>query len=184
VKVPASLGELGVLIEPASSVAKAWEQVGRVSARCASYTPRRVLVTGAGPIGLLAALLGVHRGYQVDVLDRALDGPKPALVRELGARYVTGPRNSIVCLTGVSSGARKLTLAASAFNNEVVLENDLVLGTVNANRRHYTQAVEALTQAEPTWLSRLITRRVPLSPFRDAITRQKHDVKVVLDLRV
>ena len=49
--------------------------------------PQRVLVTGAGPIGLLAALLGVQRGLEVHVLDR---GPRPEArrsSRDLGATY-------------------------------------------------------------------------------------------------
>ena len=47
---------LGVLMEPTTIVAKAWEQIDRIAQR-ATIAPRRVLVTGAGPIGLLAALL-------------------------------------------------------------------------------------------------------------------------------
>ena len=45
----------------------------------------RLLVTGAGPIGLLAALMGMQRDLDVHVLDHNKDGPKPALVRDLGA---------------------------------------------------------------------------------------------------
>jgi len=61
VKVDPSLGILGVLLEPTSVVAKAWEEVDRVGGR-AHWDPKTALVTGAGPIGLLAALLGVQRG--------------------------------------------------------------------------------------------------------------------------
>lgn len=68
VKVAASLGLSGVLLEPTSVVAKAWEHIERIGAR-ARWTPTRVLVTGAGPIGLLAAMLGVQRGLDVHVLD-------------------------------------------------------------------------------------------------------------------
>jgi len=46
---------------------------------------RRVLVTGGGPVGLLAALMGKQRDYEVYVLDHHKDGPKPQLVRDLGA---------------------------------------------------------------------------------------------------
>src|SRR5215203_7438855 len=88
-KVDASLGLLGVLLEPTTVVAKAWEQVRRVGER-AHWEPRTVLVTGAGPIGLLAALVGSMRGLEVHVLDRAESGPKPELVRALGATYHTG----------------------------------------------------------------------------------------------
>jgi threonine dehydrogenase-like Zn-dependent dehydrogenase len=79
VKVAPDLGALGVLTEPTSVVAKAREQVDRVIAEgCRPLDG--VLVTGAGPIGLLAALLAVQRGLRVHMLDRAAGGPKPRLV--------------------------------------------------------------------------------------------------------
>ena len=49
-----------------------------------------MLVTGAGPIGLLAALLGVQRGLEVHVLDQVTEGAKPQLVADLGATYHSG----------------------------------------------------------------------------------------------
>ncbi len=49
-----------------------------------------MLVTGAGPIGLLAALIGKQRGLDVHVLDRVDSGAKPDLVRALGATYHSG----------------------------------------------------------------------------------------------
>ena len=209
VKVRSGLEDVGVLLEPASVVAKAWEQVERIGAR-AHWRPARVLVTGAGPIGLLAALLGVQRGLDVHVLDRVSDGPKPGLVRDLGATYHAGPPaeacldvdvvlectgvgqlvfdvmtcigpGGIVCLTGVSSGHRQLGVDMDALNRELVLENNVVFGTVNANRRHYEAAANALAQADSGWLTRLITRRVPLERWADAFVRQPHDVKTVID---
>ena len=89
IKVDSSLGLLAVLLEPASVVTKAWEQIVAVGQR-AFWEPRTVLVTGAGPIGLLAALLGKQRGLDVHVLDRAESGPKPTLVRALGVTYHSG----------------------------------------------------------------------------------------------
>src|SRR5690348_8201789 len=82
VRLPPHLERTGVLLEPASVVAKAWEHIERIGRR-AAWQPRRVLVTGAGPIGLLAGLLGVQRGLEVHVLDLVTEGPKPALVRDL-----------------------------------------------------------------------------------------------------
>src|SRR5688572_3332054 len=90
VGVPPSLSETGVLVEPASVLAKAWDQIDRIGAR-SWYMPRRVLVTGAGPIGLLAALIGAQRELEVHVLDRNTEGRKPAAVAALGAQYHTGP---------------------------------------------------------------------------------------------
>jgi threonine dehydrogenase-like Zn-dependent dehydrogenase len=209
VRVPPALGSSGVLVEPASIVAKAWEQIGRIGGR-ASWAPRRVLVTGAGPIGLLAALLGVQQGFDVHVLDIVTSGPKPDLVADLGATYhhgevsavagadivvectgvgdvvvaavgATAP-NSIVCLTGLTTGGRRIAVDVAGLNRELVLENDTVFGSVSANRRHYELAVAALAAAEPTWLERLVTRHVPLERWPDALTARPDDVKVVIDL--
>src|SRR6187431_960641 len=88
-KVDSSLGLLGVLLETTTVVTKAWEQI-LVIGRRAFWEPRTVLVTGAGPIGLLAALVGKQHGLEVHVLDRVESGPKPELVRALGATYHTG----------------------------------------------------------------------------------------------
>jgi threonine dehydrogenase-like Zn-dependent dehydrogenase len=210
VKIDPKLGHLGVLMEPASILAKAWEHIERIGRR-AAWSPRKVLVTGAGPIGLLAALMGVQRGLEVHVLDRVTDGPKPGLVRDLGASYHTGTvqeacpgadiviectgvsrlvfdameatgANGIVCLTGVSSGGRDLTIDLGKLNRAMVLENDVVFGSVNANRRHYEAAAEALAKADHDWLARLITRRVPLDHWQDALNRRPDDVKPVLKL--
>ena len=82
---------LGVLLEPTSVVAKAWEHIERIGARAPPWQPRVVLVTGAGPIGLLAALIGAQRGLEVHVLDRNDDGPEAGARRARSARtYHTG----------------------------------------------------------------------------------------------
>jgi glucose 1-dehydrogenase len=169
-----------------------------------------VLVTGAGPIGLLAALLAVQRGFEVHVLDRVAEGPKPDLVARLGGTYHHGAvadvgevdvvieatgvgklvvdalgataRNGIVCLTGVSSGERTVDLDIGGLNRTMVLENDVVFGSVNANRQHYEDAAAALTQADRDWLWALITRRVPLDRGQEALERRPDDVKVVVAL--
>ncbi|MFF6914198.1 alcohol dehydrogenase catalytic domain-containing protein [Streptomyces sp. NPDC012466] len=211
VKLEPHLDRVGVLMEPTTVVAKAWEQVERVGAR-SWFEPQRVLVTGAGPIGLLAALLGVQRGLDVHVLDRVTEGPKPGLVRDLGATYhaediekvisalcpdvvieATGANEpvlasltgtapyGVVCLTGVSPAGRRATVDAGAVNREIVLQNDAVVGSVNANLRHYRQAADALAEADLTWLERVITRRVPLERAAEAFREQPDDVKVVIE---
>jgi threonine dehydrogenase-like Zn-dependent dehydrogenase len=209
VRVEPSLGDLGVLLEPTTVVAKAWDHIERIGSRSA-WKPKTVLVTGAGPIGLLAALLGVQRGLEVHVLDQVTEGLKPDLVSELGAHYHHGSvadvgcepdvaiectgvaplifdvmdhagANGIVCLTGVSSGGRDIAVDVGMLNRRMVLENDVVFGSVNANRRHYEAGAKALAEADKDWLSKLITRKVPLSNWKDAYERQPNDVKVALD---
>jgi threonine dehydrogenase-like Zn-dependent dehydrogenase len=88
----------------------------------------------------------------------------------------------IVCLTGVSSGGRTLSVDAGAVNRDIVLENDAVVGSVNANLRHYAQAAEALERADLDWLNRLVTRRVPLEKYADAFEVRDGDVKTVITL--
>jgi threonine dehydrogenase-like Zn-dependent dehydrogenase len=208
VKVDPTLGILGVLLEPTSVVAKAWEEVDRVGGR-AHWDPKSVLITGAGPIGLLAALLGVQRGLDVHVIDQMTGGVKPDLVHDLGATYHHGAvadavpdpdviiectgvaslvfdamshvgTGGVVCLTGVSSGGHTIEVDEGALNRSMVLENVAVVGSVNANRRHYEAAAAALAQADHAWLIRLVSRRVPLAQWQEALTRQPDDVKVVV----
>jgi threonine dehydrogenase-like Zn-dependent dehydrogenase len=155
--------------------------------------------------------MGVQRELEVHVLDRAEEGVKPETVAALGAEYHTGDitdvskqcdpdvvlectgvaelvagamqhtaPGAIVCLAGVAA-SRSLSVDIGALNNELVLENDVVFGSVNANRRHFDQAIAALQAADQDWLKRLITRTVPLDHWPDAIEKGGDDIKVVVD---
>jgi threonine dehydrogenase-like Zn-dependent dehydrogenase len=59
--------------------------------------------------------------------------------------------------------------------------SNVVVGTVNANRRHFTRAADALASADPAWLARLITRREPPERIAEALRRAPDDIKVVVD---
>jgi len=210
VKVDPAVGRLGVLLEPASVVAKAWEHTERIGRR-GVWRPRCVLVTGAGPIGLLAALFAAQRGLELHVVDRSTSGLKPALVQMLGGSYHSQPvaelgldpdivmectgapqvvmdlmgrtaPNGIICLAGVSAAGTQTMIDAGALNRTIVLENEVVFGSVNANRRHYEAAMMALKRADRSWLEKLITRRVPLARWREALEQRPDDVKTVLEL--
>jgi glucose 1-dehydrogenase len=205
VRLDPALGDLGVLTEPASVVAKAWTQA-EAGCRRAHVPVRSVLVTGAGPIGLLAALLGVQRGLDVHVVDRVTDGRKPDLVRGLGAAYYsdlsqvdadvdvaiecTGVapviwesvrRASVVVLAGIAGEHDPVPLDPSVFDG-IVMGNKSVIGTVNAGLADYRAGADALADADHGWLRGLITRRVPLDRFTEALERADDDVKVVVDL--
>jgi threonine dehydrogenase-like Zn-dependent dehydrogenase len=209
VRIDPSLGLLGVLMEPTSVVAKAWEHVVRVATR-AFWEPRSVLVIGAGPIGLLAAMIGVQLGFDTHVLDRVTSGVKPDLVRQLGATYHagrvpdTGVRadivfectgvghlvldaigaaapGGVVCLTGVGVDQQGVDMP-DGLAKAMVLNSLVVLGSVNANRRHYRRAANRLAAADRSFLEGLITRCVPLDRWEDALKLQHDDVKVVVQL--
>jgi threonine dehydrogenase-like Zn-dependent dehydrogenase len=207
-KIDRSLGLLGVLLEPTTVVTKAWEQVSAVGQR-AFWEPRTALVTGAGPIGLLAALAGMQRGLEIHVLDRLDSGPKPELVRALGATYHTGSvadvgfepdvivectgagpviaesirtvgAGGVVCLTGVGSGGPLPTLPTADVAADIVLHNNVIVGSVNANKRHWYKAGEVLARADRDWLAGLVTRRERPEDFVQALERRPDDIKVVV----
>jgi threonine dehydrogenase-like Zn-dependent dehydrogenase len=89
--------------------------------------------------------------------------------------------SGVLCLAGVSSGGHAIDVDLGDVNRRLVLENDVIFGSVNANRSHYEAGARALAIADRAWLSRLISRRVPLADWPAAFTRQPTDVKVVLD---
>ena len=208
VKVDQRLGALGVLLEPTTVVAKAWEHIASIGRR-SFWDPTRVLIVGAGPIGLLAALIGVQHGADVHVLDRVTTGPKPALVEALGAKYHTGmiselglspdivvectgvaplireaaesaASGGIVCLTGVGPPVTPQGMVTS-LASDIVLKNLVIFGSVNANRRHYYRAAQVLANADRSWLEQLVTRRVAPEAFDQALERAPDDIKVVIE---
>jgi threonine dehydrogenase-like Zn-dependent dehydrogenase len=210
IKVDPTLGILGVLLEPMTVITKALEQVVMVGQR-AYWEPKTALVTGAGPIGLLAALRLSVRDLEVHVLDLAETGPKPQLVRDLGATYHSGSvldldfdpdiivectgvgpvigdsiqkvnSGGIVCLTGVGSGG-VATRAVADVAAAAVLKNNVIVGSVNANKRHWYRAGENLARSDREWLSRVITRREKPENFQQALERQPDDVKVIIQFR-
>lgn len=212
VKVDPALGIAAVLMEPTSIVAKAWDHTERIGQRSHAWHPKTVLVTGAGPIGLIAAMMGVQRGLDVHVLDHNEHQQKRDVVRSLGATYHAGglqgfnghlkpdvlmecsgaPRvirdvlgrtapGGIVCLVGVTAPGHDFEIDVGELNRTMVLDNDTVFGTVNANRRHYAMAGEALQRADKAWLARLITRREPLERWTRSLERQPDDIKVIVD---
>jgi len=210
IKIDPSLGLNGVLIEPTSIVAKAWDHTERIGRRSRGWAPKTLLVTGAGPIGLLAAMIGAQRGLDVHVLDHNDRGPKRQIVRELGATFHLGEladtiikpdimmectgapgvvrdalgctaAGGVVCLLGVSAPGRDFEIDVGGLNRTLVLDNDVVFGAVNANRQHYEDAVTALQRADQRWLDSLITRRVSIAQWTDALAQQKTDIKVIVD---
>jgi threonine dehydrogenase-like Zn-dependent dehydrogenase len=211
VKLDRSLGFNGVLVEPTSIVAKAWDHTEGIGRRSRAWNPKTLLVTGAGSIGLLAAMIGAQRGLDVHVLDHHDRAGKRAIVNALGGKFHVGEladldgfkpdilmectgvpsvirdtlgrsaSGGIVCLLGVSAPGHDLDVDIGGINRTVVLENETVFGCVNANRKHYEDAVGALRRADQRWLDRLITRRVPVEQWTQALMPQSGDIKVIVD---
>ena len=210
IKVDKSLGIAGVLLEPTSIVAKAWDHTERIGQRSRSWYPKTMLVTGAGTIGLLAALMGAQRRLDVHVLDHHENPKKRQLVRQLGGTYhsdtladvgikpdllfecsgapgvvreVLGSTaaSGIVCLVGVTQPGHDFDVDVGALNRTMVLDNATVFGTVNANRLHYEMAADVLRKADKAWLNALITRREPVEQWTLSLRPQPDDIKVIVD---
>jgi glucose 1-dehydrogenase len=99
------------------------------------------------------------------------------VVRDLLGR--TAPAG-ILCLLSVTA-SKVMEVDIGQLNHTMVLANDVVFGSVNANRAHYRTAAEELARADPTWLGKLITRRVPLERWAEALEERPGDIKVVVD---
>lgn len=218
IRLPPHLREVAVLIEPMSVVQKGIEQAYRIQQRL-SWEPRKALVLGAGPVGLLAALVLRLRGLEVHVAALEPEGsPRDRLLRELEIHYactVATPIDALASQVGgidlvfEATGATSVVLSAmralgpngvcilssvtpsrtveadlGAWNREMVLGNRLAFGTVNAARRNFEAGVRDLEGAEaryPGWLARLITRRLPFTAVREAMSRRADDIKTVLE---
>jgi threonine dehydrogenase-like Zn-dependent dehydrogenase len=117
VRVPASLKEVGVLLEPTSVAEKGIEQAYEIQRRLKVWRPVRAAVVGAGTLGLLVTLALRLRGLDVTTLARTAPPTlNSQLVEALGARYLStrdtplrqaaeqhGPFDIIFEATGASS---------------------------------------------------------------------------------
>jgi threonine dehydrogenase-like Zn-dependent dehydrogenase len=92
VRVPRALADVGVLVEPLTIAAKAAMDLDAILRRYPwEPTAMRALVLGAGPIGLLAAMMLVARN-DVETFIYSLepgDSDRAALARSFGAEYVS-----------------------------------------------------------------------------------------------
>lgn len=213
VKLDPSLGRTGVLMEPTSVVAKAWDQVFRVGER-AFFDPASVVIVGGGTIGLLAALLGRQRGLDVHLYNATQRDNKEELVDRLGGQFHSGDLPGVlaevkpdivldttgdsatladileavtpyqvVCLLSMHDPQEPTGLDLASIGKTIVLDNVAIVGSVNANVDHWKQAAAALAAADEEWLTSLLSRTVPLSQALEAFEHHPGDIKVVIDLQ-
>ncbi len=95
VKVPASLKDVGVLLEPLSFVEKVARQAFTIQKRM-YWEPKKALILGAGPIGILEAMILSIRGLDVCVVARSKSGNlKSKIVNNIGATYQSTSMSSL-----------------------------------------------------------------------------------------
>ena len=202
VAVDARLGLTGVLVEPTSIVAKAWERLDAAVRRPGG----RALILGAGPIGLLAALLAQQRGYDVHVVDRVDGGPKIAQTVALGATYhrgvdgLTGDFDAVLECSGelgaaaiestarggalcfIAGGHRSRQIEPAAVGSALTGGNRTFSGVTSSGREHFEAAHAALLAADRGWLDGLLTAVVPLEKYATAFEGGPDTIKSVIRL--
>ncbi len=218
--VPEAVADVAVLLEPLTISEKGWRHLAVAERRMTVWEPRNAIVTGAGPVGILAAVLLRLRGLEVTVVERTDKPARRALLARIGASYAatsvaplasvahalgrvdvvieaTGSAavafasvaavtaNGAVILTSVTGGGRTLDLPADELNKHIVLDNVLVLGTVNAKSDDFRQGIADLAAAQERWpgfLASLITRRVPLARAAGALEHDPNEIKTVVEM--
>jgi glucose 1-dehydrogenase len=219
IPIPPQLTDVAALIEPLSIAAKAAEQAQAVQQRLPWQPERgRVLVLGAGPVGILGAIAMVVTGFETIVYSREpSDSPRADNVRRLGATYlstedtavdkipaVVGPidviyeavgiapvafgatealsPNGLLILTGIPAPAPPVAQPLDRIMKNIVLNNQAIIGTVNAGRSAFALAIQKLEQAMylvPASVRSIITNRMPLDAAPDAL-REPHGVKDIV----
>ncbi|MBN1203760.1 MAG: glucose 1-dehydrogenase [Myxococcaceae bacterium] len=219
-RVPASLREVAVLTEPLTIAEKALREVAHLQERLPwEQRPGRAVVLGAGPVGLLGAMVLLRAGYGTTVYSRAPRPNEKAEVAEaLGAPYLSseqvsveelrrragpvdvvyeaagaskaafevlrglGP-NGVFVFTGVPGRKQPLELEGAALLKQLVLFNQVLVGTVNAADMDFDAALEDLGRFQARWpggLERLITARRPPEEFEEAASRKGGGIKHVI----
>jgi len=119
----------------------------------------------------------------------SVSGPVDLLFEATGAASVVMPAlqalgtNGIAVLSSITGGRHAVEVDVARWNHDVVLGNRVVLGTVNAARRHFEQGLRDMAAAEerwPGWLGGLVTRRLPFTEAARAL-QGRHGIKTVLE---
>lgn len=119
------------------------------------------------------------RGQKFDMILEAAGIPKLdfALTQFLGT-------NGIYVLTGVAADGPPLSVDAGKMMRDLVLENQIMFGSVNAGVAHFKQAVLDLESAEKKWngvIQQLITSRTPHEQFQNVFQKRNPDeIKAVI----
>lgn len=101
VKLPPSLSEVGVLLEPMTVAEKGIAETYRLQKAREDWKPKKALMLGAGPVGLLGVALLRLMGLEVDaVATRSQESLKARLVEETGANYINAKERPLAELKG------------------------------------------------------------------------------------
>ena len=93
--------------------------------------------------------------------------------------------NGVYVLTGIPGGDRPLQIPGAELVRQLVLDNQVMLGSVNAARGHFQMAADDLAQAHLRWgalIAGLITNRYPWDQFAGLLSQHQPDaIKQVIE---
>ncbi len=91
--------------------------------------------------------------------------------------------NGVMALTSVSGGHSSFPIDTNVINLQMVLGNQVIVGSVNANRRYFENGVAHWGEIEQKWpglLAQVITRRLPLDDYKTALAKDRDGIKTVI----
>lgn len=93
--------------------------------------------------------------------------------------------DGICTLTGIPGGNRPVEIPGAELIRRLVLDNQVLVGSVNAARDHFQMAVDDLAHARLLWgdhMARLITHRYPSTEFTSALRQHSaEEIKAVIE---
>jgi threonine dehydrogenase-like Zn-dependent dehydrogenase len=230
VKVPKTLRDVAVLVEPLTIAEKALAQVASIQLRLPwacpiargseRHTCHKAVVLGAGPVGLLGAMALRHAGFEVTMYSKTpVPNERATLVEAIGGRYLSSEQtsveelgeivggidlvyeavgasqlafdvlrvlgtNGIFVFTGVPARKGPIQVDSDLLMRNIVLKNQVVVGSVNAGREDFESAIRDLGAFEKRWpdaVRALISGRFPLSEAPELL-RSRDGIKNVLSI--
>jgi threonine dehydrogenase-like Zn-dependent dehydrogenase len=94
-------------------------------------------------------------------------------------------RNGVLCLVSVTGGDRENPEPIDLINQRVVLGNQVVFGSVNANARHFAAGVKDVVAIEKQWpgtLRRLLTDPIPWQDHKTWFANRGACIKATLEI--
>ncbi len=93
--------------------------------------------------------------------------------------------NGIYVATGIPAGHRPMQIMAGDLMQQLVLKNQVLLGSVNASKEHYKIAVSYLQQSQEYWpglIEKVITNKFQYAEFQKALfSHEENEIKTVVN---
>ena len=125
--LPASLSEVGVLLEPTTVAEKGGNHAYEIQRRLRVWEPRKACVLGSGTVGLLTALVARLRGLELTVYSLPRKPSRNAeLIEQLGGVYASS-QDATLAEVSAARGPFDLMFDATGFS-PIVWEAAEVLG--------------------------------------------------------